>query len=125
MNIVTYLFTLAYLSWCYKHKMPFFFFKEMYLANADSGIQRYRLQIGDYKVKKILTKNPKILSKLIRLSQTLFGYEINHQNVVEISPNGKKKSPKKHLHNNNGDCFICCSNKSSVIYFPCLHAGMC
>jgi len=30
-NIVTYLFTLANLSWCIKHKMPFFFFREMYL----------------------------------------------------------------------------------------------
>jgi hypothetical protein len=32
---------------------------------------------------------------------------------------------KEHIHKENGDCFICYENKSSVIYYPCLHTGMC
>lgn len=112
-NIVTYLFTLANLSWCLRHKMPFFFFREMYLANAQSGIRRYKNQIGDYKIRKILIKDTKILRRLIRVSQTLFGLDQDLHRVATLDSSHSEECQnlkKSHPHGANGECFICCQN---------------
>lgn len=86
-------------------------------------------------MRKIIIKDTQILKNLIRLSQTLFGLDYSNQEIVTFNQSRQMNNTtthheqggncKTHPHKVNGECFICCENASSVIYYPCLHTGMC